>query len=412
MLGGTNLPRVRDYNQGVVLEAIRVGDGASRVEIAEKTGLTAQTVSNIVRRLLDQALVVEAGSDPSGRKPRVKLRINPQAGYAIGALIDRDETSLVLMALDGTIVTRTRSAVDQSLGAQGVITQLANQVEWLVNESDIPRTKILGMGIGCPGAMDHERGIVYEPLNLFGWNWREVRLKEELVERTGFPVIVDNDATAAAIGERWVGGAQGVPNFAFVFMGMGVGAGLYIENQIYRGDTTNAGELGHITLNMDGPLCFCGNRGCVEVYCAPESMVKEARNRLQAGAESSLKHSYGNNADIEVDIEMLSKAALACDPLALEVVTGSARMLAAGITSLVSLLDLRLVVLGGKRLHRLGSIYQSEVQRALDARLITRNIRQVRVELSQAGEDAGAVGAAAMVLHEIYSPRLSELNLV
>src|SRR4051812_26091296 len=108
MQGGTNLPRIRDYNQGVVLEAVRTGEGASRIEIAEKTGLTPQTVSNIVRRLLDEGLIIEAGvGTSSGGKPRVQLRINPDARYAVGVLVDRDAASLVIMALDGRIMARS-----------------------------------------------------------------------------------------------------------------------------------------------------------------------------------------------------------------------------------------------------------------------------------------------------------------
>src|SRR5689334_24679451 len=165
MRSGTNLPRVRDYNQGVVLEAIRVGDGVSRVEIAENTGLTAQTVSNIVRRLLDDELVIEDGVDPSGRKPRVKLRIKPNSRYAIGALIDRDETSLVLMDLDGRIVGHESRPVDQQQGAQGVLDQIAEATESLLQTAKVDPSRLLGVGLGCPGPMDHDRGILYEPLD-------------------------------------------------------------------------------------------------------------------------------------------------------------------------------------------------------------------------------------------------------
>jgi predicted NBD/HSP70 family sugar kinase len=406
MRSGTNLPRVRDYNQGVVLEAIRVGNGVSRVEIAENTGLTAQTVSNIVRRLLDDDLVIEDGVDPSGRKPRVKLRIKPDSRYAIGALIDRDETSLVLMDLDGRIVGRESRPVDQKQGAQGVLDQVAEATETLVHNASVDPNKVLGVGLGCPGPMDHDQGILYEPLDLFGWNWHEVALKQDLSGRIGLPVIVDNDATAAAVGERWVGGAQGVRNFAYIFMSMGLGAGIFIENQLYRGDTTNAGELGHMSINIDGPLCFCGNRGCLEIYCSPVRILSAVRLRLQQGEPSSL-------ADLpELTLPAIRHAALTGDPVALEEVRYSARMLANGMVNLVSLLDLRLIVLGGRHLAEVGPIYQKEVERALNNRLLTRNLRKVKVELSLAGQDAGAVGAAALVLHEIFAPRLTELNMV
>lgn len=408
MRSGTNLPRVRDYNQGVVLEAIRIGIGVSRVEIAENTGLTAQTVSNIVRRLLDDELVIEDGVDPSGRKPRVKLRIKPNSRYAIGALIDRDETSLVLMDLDGRIVGRESRPVDQQQGAQGVLEQIAEATETLVHTAKVDPNKLLGVGLGCPGPMDHDRGILYEPLDLFGWNWHEVALKQDLAGRIGLPVIVDNDATAAAVGERWVGGAQGVRNFAYIFMSMGLGAGIFIENQPYRGDTTNAGELGHMTIDIDGPLCFCGNQGCLETYCSPSRIVSAVLLRLEHGASSVLS----SLAPAELNLTAVTSAALAGDALALQELRYSARMLATGVVNMVGLLDLRLIVLGGTHMAEAGPIYQEEVEKALKSRLLTRNVRKVSVELSLAGKDAGAVGAAALVFHEIFAPRLTELNMV
>ncbi|MBN9392417.1 MAG: ROK family transcriptional regulator [Chloroflexi bacterium] len=408
MRSGTNLPRVRDYNQGVVLEAIRVGDGVSRVEIAENTGLTAQTVSNIVRRLLEDELVIEDGVDPSGRKPRVKLRIKPGSRYAIGALIDRDETSLVLMDLDGRIVGRESRPVDQSQGAQGVLDQIAEATESLLHKARVDPARLLGVGLGCPGPMDHDQGILYEPLDLFGWNWHEVALKQDLAGRIGLPVIVDNDATAAAVGERWVGGAQGARNFAYIFMSIGLGAGIFIENQPYRGDTTNAGELGHMTIDIAGPLCFCGNRGCLETYCSPTRIVSAVRQRLESGEKSLLSEMPIN----QVDLTSVTSAALAGDTLAMEELRYSARMLANGILNMVNLLDLKLVVLGGTHMSEAGPIYKDEVEQALNKRLLTRNFQKVNVELSVAGKDAGAVGAAALVMHEIFAPRLAELNMV
>jgi predicted NBD/HSP70 family sugar kinase len=188
-------------------------------------------------------------------------------------------------------------------------------------------------------------------------------------------------------------------------MGAGIGAGIFLQDQIYRGDTTNAGEFGHITINYEGPLCFCGNRGCLETYCSPVAMVAKVKALLEETKPSLL-----SGGGSKIDFEAVSKAALEGDELALSVVKESAYILAAGIVSLVNLLDIRLVILGGNKLHPLRHIYQSEVDKALNERLITRNVKPVTVELSMAGEFAGAVGAAALVLHEIYTPRLAGLG--
>ena len=408
MRSGTNLPRVRDYNESVVLEAIRVGDGVSRVEIAHRTGLTAQTVSNIVKRLLDMGLVEEGGTTRSdGGRRRVTLRINPQARYAVGVQVDGDETCFVIIDLSGRVVVRTRNATHAERGPFPIIDQIAQSVAELVIQANVASDKILGLGLACPGPLDHRRGVVFDPPNLPGWH--EVPLAEALKSKTGYPVIVDNDATAAAIGERWASGARGTRNFAFVYMGVGVGAGVFIEDHIYRGSTTNAGEFGHVLLNPRGPACSCGSRGCVEAYCAPRSVIESVTERLSKG-ETSVLAGPGDRESARLDFSTICKAAKAGDVLAMEEVRKSAESLGYGVVSLINMLDVELIVLGGSGFRDADGIYRDEVQRVVEERIMARDRRTVRVELSRAGEDAGAVGAASLLLDATYSPRLGVLT--
>ncbi len=405
MKRGTNLPRIADYNQGIVLEAIRISDGTSRVEIAESTGLTAQTVSNIVKRLIERGLVIEFDRASSGGgKPRVILRANPDSSYAVGVQIDGDETSFVLTDLTGRVVTRERQPTPHEKGPRGVIEQVAGSVERIVREAGVPAEKMLGLGVACPGPLDPVRGTVIQPPNLLGW--KEVPLKNSLEEATGYPVTVDNDATAAAIGERWFGGAKSTSNFAVIYAGVGIGAGLFIEDHVYRGTTANAGEFGHLSLNPDGPECFCGNRGCVEVYCSPKNLTLAVLCRLKKGEPSSLRTKY-ESAPQSVDFPAVSDAALAGDELAAGEVRKSARLLGYGAVNLVNLLDLEMIVLGGKGFRDLGALYQKEIEDALQSKSIARQLRKVEVRLSEAGEDAGALGAASLVLHKAYYPQLA-----
>jgi predicted NBD/HSP70 family sugar kinase len=396
---GTNLPRIKHYNEGVVLEAIRVGDGVSRVEIADRTGLTAQTVSNIVRRLLELGLVEEVGHSSSGAgRRRVRLRINSTARHAVGVQVDGDQTSFVIIDFLGQVVARTRHPTLAERGPFAIINQIAESVAALIAESDIDPDSILGVGVACPGPLDHRRGVVFSPPNLPGWH--EVTLADELRNKTSYPVIVDNDATAAALGERWTNGQRGVHSLAFVYMGVGIGAGVFLEDHIYRGSSTNAGEFGHIILSPDGPECFCGSRGCVEAYCAPRAVVDAVARRVMGGEPSSLS-SDG------LDFEKVSHAALAGDLVAREEVERSAYLLGCGIVSLVNILDVELVVLGGSGFRYVGEIYREAVSDVVRQRILAGDRRSVRVELSTAGEDAGAVGAASLLLDATYSPRLA-----
>jgi glucokinase-like ROK family protein len=408
MRSGTNLPRVRHYNESVVLEAIRVGDGVSRVEIAQRTGLTAQTVSNIVKRLLNMGLVAEGGTTSSkGGRRRVTLHINPHATYAVGVQVDGEETCFVIIDLAGRVAVRTRHPTHAHRGPFAIIDQIAESVMRLVEEANVEPDKILGLGVACPGPLDHRHGIVYEPPNLPGWH--EVPLAEALNSKTGYPVLVDNDATAAAIGERWAGGAGGTRNFAFVYMGVGVGAGIFLEDHVYRGSTTNAGEFGHMILNPEGPSCTCGSYGCVEAYCAPRSVLAAVSRRLSDGEPSVLAaHAAGDGG--RIDFGAICRAARTGDDLAMEEIRRSAQWLGFGVVSLVNLLDVELVVLGGSGFRDADDIYRDEVQRVVEERIMARDRRTLRVQLSMAGEDAGAVGAASLVLEATYAPRLDVLS--
>jgi predicted NBD/HSP70 family sugar kinase len=396
---GTNLPRIKHYNEGVVLEAIRMGDAVSRVEIAARTGLTAQTVSNIVRRLLDLGLVAEDGHRSSGAgRRRVVLRINPQARHAVGVQVDGGETSFVVIDLSGRVIKRARHATRSERGPVAIINQIAERVTDLIEEAEVDPSTILGLGVASPGPLDHARGVVFNPPNLPGWH--EVTLADELRSKTGYPVIVDNDATAAAIGERWAGGARGVRSFAFVYMGVGVGAGLFLEDHIYRGTTTNAGEFGHVILNPDGPDCFCGSRGCVEAYCAPRAVVAAVSKRMARGESSTL------NSESTLNFDRIAEAAHDGDAVAREEIERSAYLLGCGVVGLVNMFDVELVVLGGRAFRGVGETYRKVIENLVRNRVIGPERRAARIELSTAGEDAGAAGAASLLLDATYAPRL------
>ncbi|MFC7099175.1 ROK family transcriptional regulator [Nonomuraea rubra] len=251
MQQGTNLPKVGSYNRAVVLEAIQASGGISRVQIAAVTGLTAQTVSVIVRRLLEEGLVVEDGSAPSsGGKPRTILRVDARAGYAVGVHFDPQELSCVLADLAGNPVARLHQPLREQIGPDTVIRRMARAARRILREAGVPDGKVLGVGLACPGPLDAD-GVMVSPPRLPGWD--RVPIKGLLQEYTRFPVTVDNDATAAAIGERWAGIARSAPGFAYLYLGTGIGGGLILDNQVYRGSSLNAAEFGHITVEPEGP---------------------------------------------------------------------------------------------------------------------------------------------------------------
>lgn len=397
---GTNLPKVGSYNRAVVLDAIQVSDGISRVQIAERAGLTAQTVSVIVRRLLEEGLVIEDGSLPSsGGKPRTILRVDPTAGHAVGIHFDPGEISYVLADLAGQPVARLRTDVRPGLAPEEVIRQMAVTARRMLGEAGVPDGKVLGIGLACPGPLDAD-GAMRSPPRLTGWD--HVPIKRLLEQHTGFPVTLDNDAAAAAIGERWAGLARSTPSFAYLYLGTGIGGGLFLDNRIYRGRSLNAGEFGHITVVPDGPECYCGNRGCVEAVCCPSAIEATVRARLAGGARSTL-------AGAPADHAAICAAASAGDPLAREVVGEVAARLADAAVGIVNMLDIDLLVIGGPAMREVAGLYRDVIAHAVATRPLARRLHTVRVEVSPIAADAAAIGAASLVFHATYAPRLDAL---
>ncbi|HWG22966.1 ROK family transcriptional regulator [Actinospica sp.] len=408
---GTNLPKVGSYNQNVVLDAIRSSGATSRVELAERTGLTAQTISVIVRRLLTDGLVREDGARPSvgpsgGGKPRTTLRVEPTAGYAVGLHFDPGQIAAVLVDLAGSVLAETRREVHHSVQPEEAVELMGKAVRKVVREAGIPRRRMLGVGLACPGPIDQNLGLVLYPPRLAGWE--RVPLGTLLEESTGSPVTIDNDATAAAIGERWSGVARNVGNFVYLYMGTGIGGGLFLGNQVYRGPYRNAAELGHIAVAPDGPQCYCGNRGCLEAVACPDAMVADAHKLLADGGGGTLAAAYARDP-ASVDHDALCAAAAAGDPLARTVVDRVAGYLSDVAVSVANMLDVELFVLGGPALGPVGGIYREAIDEALSARPIARRVHKAPVSLSPAGSGAGAIGAASLVFHRAFAPQLTTL---
>lgn len=407
---GTNLPKVGRYNRAVVLDQIQLTDGISRVEIAQQTGLTPQTVSGIVRRLLDEGIVREDGASriASGGKPRTTLRLNAEAGSAVGLHFDPIELTCSVVDLRGRPLVVKKRPTPPGIDPAHVVTAMAELVAEVLGEADVPRDKVLGLGLATPGPIDQELGMIVTPPQLA--HWTRVPMQSMLSDATGLPVTLDNDATAAAVGERWSGAGKGVANFAYFFFGTGIGGGLILNHQVFRGGSLNAGEFGHSSVLPDGPECYCGNRGCLERLVNPPAIVAEVHRRLadRHRDESELSQAFDRDP-ASVDHAAIRLAAAAGDPVAAAVIDEAAERVASVAVSIVNFLDVDLIVLGGHGIQHVESRYVNVVASALATRPLSRSIRVVEVKASPLGTDAAVVGGAALVLHSTYSPQLSAL---
>ncbi|MEV4510775.1 ROK family transcriptional regulator [Dactylosporangium sp. NPDC049525] len=393
----------------MVLDQIQLADGVSRVEIAQHTGLTPQTVSGIVRRLIDEGIVHEDGARTSnGGKPRTVLRINADAGRVVGLHFDPVELAAVVVDLLGRPLVTARRPTPSPADPALVTAAMAELVDEVLADAGVQRGQVLGLGLAAPGPIDQHVGMVISPPQLA--NWSRVPIKEMLATATGLEVTLDNDATAAAVGERWAGAGRGVANFAYFHLGTGVGGGLVLGHQVHRGGSMNAAEFGHTSVAADGPGCYCGNRGCLESLVNPPAIVAAA-HRLLAAADppaSSLAEVYRKDP-LAVDHPAICLAAAAGDPLAAAVIDAAAEHLATVVVNVVNIVDVDLVILGGHGIRHVEARFRQAVVRALATRPLARHIRIVDVALSPLGVDSAVVGGAALVLHATFSPQVSSL---
>ncbi|MGO2745214.1 ROK family transcriptional regulator [Microbacterium sp.] len=395
-----------DFNRSVILEAIRrAGDGLSRTELAGATGLSAQTITNITRRLLDDQFIEEAGRTIQGPgKPRTTLRLKATSRVSIGVHLDPAMLTFVLLDLTGAVVARTARRMPAD-DARRIIAAAAAEIEELIADSGIDREAITGIGVATPGPLDPARGTVIDPPKLHSWH--RVPLRAALAEATGLRVMLEKDTTAAAVAELWTGDHPPDGSFLLVYLGIGIGTALVMDGDVVRGASHNAGEVGHIIVDPDGPECACGQRGCVEVVCTPQAVVERAE-RAGVFADDRLGSDAGS---VDARFTDLCDKAAAGDHMAISVLEGSAQHFAVLISALTNMLDVDCVVLGGPFWSRLSSLFLAQLPHLLERQSATRAVRDLPVRGAVVGDDVGAVGAGCVVLDEVLSPRAAALFL-
>lgn len=388
--------RIADYNQTVILDAVRRSvDGVSRVELAAATGLSAQAVTNIVRQLISAGLIAEGRRAPIARgKPRTLLNLNPEGQYAIGVHLDPAVITYVVLNLVGETLAHARYSTPAHPDPAEVTTNIAARVEELISDAGISRDKIVGVGIAAPGPIDVERGVIVDPPNLEGW--QNVPLRHALREAVDLPVLLDKDVTAAAAAEKWYG-APG--DFLFFYLGTGVGAGLVINNEVFRGRTHNSGQIGDIIVSNSGVQCPCGYQGCLGEGSQPRMLVH--LGVVTGGLDHEVD--LDDRPEVEAALVELADRALDGNAAAAEILDTMVRGVLKACEDIALLLDLDHVVFGGPHWTTLAPFFSTERLAELHHRHSVQSIRALTTSGTRIGEDVGAVGAASLVLDHTFS---------
>lgn len=392
----------RAATRSAVLDLVRSHGTLSRVELAERTGLTPATITHVVRELVADGLVHEVGRQRSGGSPRRLLAVDPSRWYAVGVQLDRCSATVVVLDFAGRTAARTTLRGSGHEAPDRYLALVARRVRALLDDTGVPAEHVLGVGVATHGPQDTERGVLLTPQPTPAW--REHTLVTDLATRLGLPVRLENDATAAAVGEQWAGEqlTAGAPaTFGLVYCSSGLGGGVVVDGVAYRGLTGNAVELGHITLDRRGPRCRCGNRGCVEVVAGPEAVVARAR------AEPTLAHLglTGRPDDTLTGLDLVARAARDGNRAAARLLDDAGDALGVAAVTLANLFDLDVVVFAGPALRSTGEAVVRRVQSSLARAAYNRDLRPVRARLSTHGTTAAAVGVAVAVLRGPPPPR-------
>ena len=361
----------------------------SRAEIARRTGLSRSTVSEIVTELLSTRLVAEVGAGPSrgGRRPIV-LEFQDDACVILGVDMGASHVSVVLTNLRGQVLAWEHRDFPVRTDPEGTAALIFEFCKACLATWGGKRRRLVGIGVAVPSPVDPRSPERLSPQVLPAWRGRSVL--ELLRAEFGVTALVDNDANLGALAEHWWGAGRGLDDFAYIKVATGIGSGHLLGGRIYRGATGVAGEMGHLTIDPNGPLCMCGNRGCLALYVGSEALVARARHLLPEFPASVLQQTGTTIGAIE-------EAALADDPLGMKIVLEAAEYLGIAVADLLNLMNPAAVIMGG-RLSRLGERLLGPLREAARRRTFVSADAASHLRTGELGPRDVAIGAATLVL--------------
>ncbi len=393
----THIVEQRTSARRIVMDAIRAGDGLARVDIAEQVGLSPASVTAITAEMLGAGLIETVGGEsgaageakPRRGRPRVALKVRGAACRVAGLKIARESISATVLDFEGNeLVSHVHQLSTALLTPMELARVAAAVLDETCAEGGFGRADLAGVGIGLAGLIDARRGFVYWSPSL---NKRNVDLGTLFNTLFQCPVFIDNDANLIAKAEQLFGLGRGVANFIVLTVEHGVGMGIVIDNQIYRGTRGCGAEFGHTKVQLEGALCQCGQRGCLEAYVGDYALLREAR------VGTPLK-----------DLPTMWQAAQNGDTVARAVFERAGRIFALGLANVVNIFDPDLVILAGQR----ASFDHLDARKAIDemrSHVVQVDATSTEVAVHQWGDLMWAKGAAAYAIDGVTALRINEL---
>lgn len=385
-----------------ILNIIRNEGPCTKQKIAIKLSLNITTISNLINNLCkDSNLLIEMGDANSsgGRKPRL-YQINEKIGYIVGINIGSKNTIIIISSLLGNIISSLIEKTDFEKNGDEIIDQVVTLTNKLILETNINKKDILGFGVGVSGCIDARDGYILFCPYINGL--KDLPLKSILESKFNSSVFIDDSVRCMAVAEKKFGFGKDYNNFIFVGIGKGIGSGIYIDGKIYRGDIGAVGEIGHVTVKEDGPVCSCGNRGCLEIIASETGIIRRAFEGIENGIHTSISPD-------NVTVESISKAAEEGDKFAYDIINKTGEYIGIAISTELNLFGSDLVVLGGS-VSKSGEILFSAINRTIKLRALNAITKRVKIIRTELDRRIPAIGAAVNITDELFEN--SSINII
>lgn len=380
-----------------ILQLIHNENDISRVELIRQTGASAGLVTGIVQRLISRGLVIESGRRPgSAGRRALGLVVRRDAGYVVGVDLGSFYFRVVVTDILGSVIYKHQAETRLANGRQRVLERTFAAIHAAMRDCGLPAKAILGIGMGHSGIIDTVNGMVISfPRPGQMAEWKSVPLREMLEEEFGVPALLEDSVRAIASAEQRFGFGRKFRDFIYIDVGMGIGAGIVLGGKLYRGPGGGAGEFGHMTVEDNGPLCCCGNHGCVETVASCAAIIQAARSAIEHGVDSRIRELVDGDLR-RISVELIAEAAQQNDSLAFRVFHEAVSHIGIALSDVVNLLNPSLVIFGGP-LFRAAPHLLELLKQVIKQRALERSANQVQLRVSALGSEAGALGAARAI---------------
>jgi len=402
-----NSKYVKKLNRMAVINTIKAYEPISRQQLAEVTGLTPPAITGIIRELLDMGIVREVGLDKStgGRRP-IKLCFNPDAGYVFGVEVTRFESFVGTCDLKNDPTDFRTVKIDMTEPKTG-LKELAAVIKQIMNEKEYIQKTFLGVGVAFPGLLKVFEGSVKRSINL-GHQWDLFPVKKVLEKELGMPVFIENNSKASALAERWFGGAIECKDLVYVNLGEGISAGVIVNDRILQGAEGHAGEIGHMSIQEGGPLCNCGNRGCLESICGIPAIMRKAKAELPIiPDDDQLKKAWIEKG--ELSIEDIIKSSGIKNSYSYELLRQVAIYIGKAIANVINFYNPKCVFIGGK-MAVVAKYFMDIMKTTVNTYAFPEIAQSTNIQISSLNEKAGVMGACALVLRDLFKPNSDMLE--